>query len=613
MSYISQNFSDGQVLKASQLIALEKGILDNEKAISNLNSSSDEENSNTTNAFQDCIITRYEPVNKIIFKDKKLWVFGDSITAGVGTTSPNYFAQFLSDSLGCSSLKRLGNSGYAFSLGLQDGYSILDKMDSQLSGAPGNCDILIICFGVNDWTWGRAIENDHAIGNLLDTTQYTICGAVNLFCQKLQTLFADYPDTKIYFVTPTPTKNAPISGGNPNGKSWDQTKKNYNGNTLRDICNAIIQTAALYGYQSLDLNLYFDGDITDHAAMDEAFPDGLHPNEEGNKKMATTIEKLMIANPITSFCFNPLSTALSPLAKNLIYKETKVVEAATPKITSQPVGATYNVGATPVALSVTATTTDSGTLGYQWYLNNSAISNATSSTYEPNTTTEGTYSYYCVVSNTLEESVKTVKSNTVKIIVGETSTPSAGTVVDLSTLAFNELALDNATGDANIFYQTSDATISVNSTGWYKSCYAFTPLVVGMEVELTTHFGDTTGNAVLIMSEDEVTTPTQIAGSYWPGTSVFGVYAAGTGTEALAQWDTSKVSISNYTCSDLNGGKKLLLQLTSSGVVMEIDDVVVTLPHSNALESGKTYYLAIHLNGNSGTLGAVLNYIGPIR
>lgn len=608
MGYISQGFSDGQVLKASQLIALEKGILANETSINALSETNSEDNS-----FQDCIITRYEPINKKVFKDKKLWVFGDSITAGVGTTSPNYFAQFLSDSLECASLKRLGNSGYAFSLGLQDGYSILDKMDTQLASAPGNCDILIICFGVNDWTWGRAIEGDHAIGSLLDTSQYTICGAVNLFCQKLQTLFADYPDTKIYFVTPTPTKNAPISGGNPSGKSWDQTKKNYNNNTLRDICNAIIQTSALYGYQSLDLNLYFDGDITDHDAMDEAFPDGLHPNEEGNKKMAITIEKLMIANPITSFHFNPLATTLRPLAKNLIYKEVKIIEAATPKITVQPVGSSYSSGSAPAALSITATTTDEGILGYQWYLNNTIINDATSNTYTPTVSADGTYSYYCVVSNTLGGSIKTVKSNVIKITIGEAQTPSAGTAVDLSSLAFNELTLSNASGDANIFYQTSDATISVNSTGWYKLCYAYTPLAVGMEVELTTHFGDTQGNALLIMSEDEINSPSDIAGSYWPGTKVFGIYAAGKGNEPLYQWDSSKANISDTLCTDLNGGKKVLLQLTAEGVKIEIDNVALTLPHYNALNSEQTYYFAIHMNGTSGTLGAVLNYIGPIR
>jgi lysophospholipase L1-like esterase len=231
------------------------------------------------------------------FNGNKLWVFGDSITAGVGTTSPYYFSQILCDNMGFASLKRSGHSGNEFSHGIDDyGYTILDKMESALVSAPGNCDVLIICFGVNDWTWGRNIEGDRAIGSKTDETKYTICGAVNLFCQKLKTIFADYPDVEIYFATPTPTKNSPISGGNPGGKSWDQSKQNYNGNTLRDICDAIAERVSSYGYGVLDLNRYFAENINASTNLDDIFPDGLHPNEEGNKLIASVLEDLLL-NP----------------------------------------------------------------------------------------------------------------------------------------------------------------------------------------------------------------------------------------------------------------------------------------------------------------------------
>ena len=237
---------------------------------------------------------QYDPAREY-FRGKKLWVFGDSITAGVGTTSPYYFAQILCENMGFASLKRSGHSGNAFSHGIDDyGYTILDKMESALASAPGNCDVLIICFGVNDWTWGRNIEGDRAIGSATDETKYTICGAVNLFCQKLQTIFADQPDVEIYFATPTPTKNSPISGGNPGGKSWDQSKQNYNGNTLRDICNAIAERAKAHGYGVLDLNRYFSENINGVTDPDEIFPDGLHPNEEGNKVIASVLEELLL-------------------------------------------------------------------------------------------------------------------------------------------------------------------------------------------------------------------------------------------------------------------------------------------------------------------------------
>ena len=74
-----------------------------------------------------------------------------------------------------------------------------------------------------------------------------------------------------------------------------------------------------------------------------------------------------------------------------------------PTITAQPSGATYTVGDTPSALSVTASGTS---LTYQWYSNTTAtnsggtsISGATSASYTPSASAAGTFYYYCVVSS----------------------------------------------------------------------------------------------------------------------------------------------------------------------------------------------------------------------
>lgn len=582
------------------------------------------------------IITRYEPVNKKIFEGKKLWVFGDSITAGVGTTDPYYFPTILGESLGCTSITRRGNSGYAFSHGIDDyGYCILDRIETVngLSGAPGNCDILIICFGVNDWTWGRNVEGDRAIGNLFDTTKYTICGAVNLFCQKLQTMFADYPDVKIYFSTPTPTKNAPISGGNPNTQTWDQSKKNYNGNTLRDICNAIIKTATLYGYQSLDLNLYFDGDINDHDAMDTAFPDGLHPNEEGQTKIANTLEKLLVANPITAFTFNPLVTVLSPLAKNIIYKELIVeepeepeetVEPVEPTITTQPVSATYELGATATALQIQASVSDGGTLTYQWYKNGSVISGATSTSYTPDISASGSNSYYCIVTNTLNGNIKTKTSNTITITVNATDTPTIDTV-DLSTLSLQHLHLSNSDSKDNLTYNTTTHELSVANSGWYKSSYFAQPLQVGMEVEFTTQYNlsNVNGNSFGIYTEDDVLNPVAKNNTFWPGHSIFGSYAPASDTEILSQWDalSAKKQIKNssgvgYTSDALNDGQNVKIKLTNNGLELYINNDKAIIPVVSQLSENTNYYLGFHNNTTtnpSSTVAQTILYMGPIR
>jgi lysophospholipase L1-like esterase len=63
---------------------------------------------------------------------------------------------------------------------------------------------------------------------------------------------------------------------------------------LRDICEAIATVANSYGYQVLDLNQYFLDEMAAGLDMDTLFPDGLHPNESGNEKIALALEKLLL-------------------------------------------------------------------------------------------------------------------------------------------------------------------------------------------------------------------------------------------------------------------------------------------------------------------------------
>ena len=83
------------------------------------------------------------------------------------------------------------------------------------------------------------------------------------------------------------------------------------------------------------------------------------------------------------------------------------VEAATdkPTITTQPVGATYQLDGEASALSVVATAS-AGDLAYQWYTcedaegtNPEAIATATASTYTPSTESTGTTYYYVVITD----------------------------------------------------------------------------------------------------------------------------------------------------------------------------------------------------------------------
>ena len=107
-----------------------------------------------------------------------------------------------------------------------------------------------------------------------------------------------------------------------------------------------------------------------------------------------------------------------------------------PNITGQPVASTtYNLNATATALSVTAAKGNAGdpTLTYQWYSNTAnskttpeptLISEATSSTYTPPTTSTGTVYYFCEVSSGIcstTSNIAAVTVNTPTLTVSETS------------------------------------------------------------------------------------------------------------------------------------------------------------------------------------------------
>ena len=82
-----------------------------------------------------------------------------------------------------------------------------------------------------------------------------------------------------------------------------------------------------------------------------------------------------------------------------------MLDAQTPNITGQPVGATYTQNAVAVPLSVAASVTDGGTLSYQWHGNSNPekggiIPGATGKTYTPSTSAVGTMYYWCIVTNT---------------------------------------------------------------------------------------------------------------------------------------------------------------------------------------------------------------------
>ncbi len=166
---------------------------------------------------------------------------------------------------------------------------------------------------------------------------------------------------------------------------------------------------------------------------------------------------------------------------------------------------TYDLGATAAALTVSAGSTDNGSITYQWYsytaneVDATSITNATSNSYTPATDTAGTTHYYVVATNEASDgtaasatgktatvtvkSTETATSNTgavmietMPVIGSETSAAAAATVID--TVYAPNISSDLSTKQVN--YHVGDTptalTVTVNpvsdgelSYQWYSS------------------------------------------------------------------------------------------------------------------------------------------------
>ncbi len=174
--------------------------------------------------------------------------------------------------------------------------------------------------------------------------------------------------------------------------------------------------------------------------------------------------------------------------------------SAEPMISEQPSGATYRVGDTATALSVTASTTDAGTLTYQWYSNttgtaapaaDTAISGATASSYTPSTEVAGMTYYYCVVTNTLDGQTATATSSVVAVAV-EAAGPG-----ELTSPVLTPDTTDNTVGQAVSLTFSDDEVwrgaingLSVNGTALTAEQYTVSAGAINIAAAVFTAAGD---------------------------------------------------------------------------------------------------------------------------
>ncbi len=138
---------------------------------------------------------------------------------------------------------------------------------------------------------------------------------------------------------------------------------------------------------------------------------------------------------------------------------------------------TYELNATDIqALEIKASVTDSGSISYQWYKNGEKITGETSSTYTPTTTSSGTFTYYCIVTNTLNGKTVENQSDSASIQILESSSSGSGSTnyVDTPTISehyasYIHYELHRPANELTLQINSSRIESDSISFKWYKS------------------------------------------------------------------------------------------------------------------------------------------------
>lgn len=200
-------------------------------------------------------------------KGKKVVFLGDSITQGVGASSPEtIYPEVFKKISGVSEIKNYGISGTR----IARQQNVTEAIDSQsycerFGGMDDEADVVVVFGGTNDYGHG-----DAPFGAFENRTQDTYCGAIHYL---MKGLVEKYPLATIVFMTPLHRwgENNPSKG---------------NGLPLKAYVDKIKETAEFYSIPVLDL-YSVSGIMPDIEASKIAYcPDGLHPNDAGAEKLA---------------------------------------------------------------------------------------------------------------------------------------------------------------------------------------------------------------------------------------------------------------------------------------------------------------------------------------
>ena len=217
---------------------------------------------------------RINTMNKSEYDGRKLTIFGDGISFGIGADSitNNSYSSLLSSKYGFV----VSNHSIAeATMGNYDNDILKEKsIITQVKNAKLETDDIILIFaGTNDYANTRA-----EIGYNDDNTDKTFKGSLNII---IQNILSKNPKAKILFITPMYRARLQLG----DNKDCDSTSVAYR--YLKDYCDAIEEIANLH-YHIPVLNLLNTCMINKYNYT-TYLKDGLYPNDEGHELLCEKI------------------------------------------------------------------------------------------------------------------------------------------------------------------------------------------------------------------------------------------------------------------------------------------------------------------------------------
>ncbi len=216
-------------------------------------------------------------------KGLKINFLGDSITEGVGATSPDkLYHAILKREEGLLEARNYGISGtrYALQKGTpgrpKDDYIDVNSFCERFDKMDSDADAVVVFGGTNDYGHG-----DAPLGEFSDRTPDTFYGACHFL---FSGLIKKYLGKQIVIMTPLHRINEHQRYG---------TQKAEDFGSLKEYVDIIREVAEYYSLPVLDL-FAMGGLQPEVEEIREAFvPDGLHPNDNGHKVIARKLKMFL--------------------------------------------------------------------------------------------------------------------------------------------------------------------------------------------------------------------------------------------------------------------------------------------------------------------------------